>query len=91
MEAVLDAPDPMTRSGIRDRAMLLIAFTVGLRASELVGLRVADASLQPAPRAQSYRFHLAYHNFRTQQVKQEEDKRVAQEKARLVSKPKFRP
>ena len=26
-----------------------------------------------------------------QQVKQDEDKRVAQEKARLVSKPKFRP
>ena len=26
-----------------------------------------------------------------QQVKQEEDKRVAQEKARLISKPKFRP
>jgi integrase/recombinase XerD len=49
MEAVLDAPDPTTRSGIRDRAMLLIAFTAGLRVSELVGLRVADASLQPPP------------------------------------------
>ena len=51
MEAVLDAPDPTTGSGIRDRAMLLIAFTAGLRVSELVGLRVADASLQPAPQS----------------------------------------
>jgi len=49
MQAVLDAPDPTTRSGIRDRAMLLIVFTAGLRVSELVGLRIADASLSPPP------------------------------------------
>lgn len=49
MEAVLNAPDPTTRNGIRDRAMLLVVFTAGLRVSELVGLRVPDAFLQPPP------------------------------------------
>lgn len=38
MDAVLRAPDVTTRSGIRDRAMLHLAFAVGLRASELVTL-----------------------------------------------------
>lgn len=37
---LLDAPDPTTRLGIRDRAMLLLALAGGLRVSELVGLRV---------------------------------------------------
>jgi site-specific recombinase XerD len=40
--ALLDAPDPTTRLGIRDRAMLYAALTGGLRVSELVGLRVTD-------------------------------------------------
>lgn len=44
MQALLDAPDPSTRHGVRDRAMLYLAFTGGLRVSELVGLRVGDAS-----------------------------------------------
>lgn len=42
MNAVLDAPDPTTRSGVRDQAMLYLAFAGGLRVSELVGLRVED-------------------------------------------------
>jgi len=46
MQALLDAPDPSTRHGIRDRAMLHLAFTGGLRVSELVGLRVDDASFR---------------------------------------------
>ncbi len=46
MKAVLDAPDPHTRSGIRDRAMLHLGFTAGLRVSELVGLRLDDVTLQ---------------------------------------------
>ncbi len=40
--AVLDAPDPASRLGIRDRAMLYVGLTGGLRASELVGLRLDD-------------------------------------------------
>ncbi len=49
MQAVLDAPDPRSRKGVRDRAMLHIAFAAGLRVSELVGLRVDDVMLQPQP------------------------------------------
>lgn len=40
--ALLDAPDPTVRRGIRDRAMLILAVTGGLRVSELVGLRLND-------------------------------------------------
>lgn len=49
VRAVLDAPDPRTRSGIRDRAMLHLCFAAGLRVSELVGLRLENLILQPAP------------------------------------------
>jgi len=45
MQAILDAPDPRTRGGIRDRAMLHVAYAAGLRVSELVGLRVDDVTL----------------------------------------------
>jgi site-specific recombinase XerD len=41
-QALLDAPSPSTRLGVRDRAMLHLALAGGLRASELVGLLVAD-------------------------------------------------
>jgi site-specific recombinase XerD len=37
---LLDAPDLSTVPGIRDRAMLHLAFAAGLRVSELVGLRL---------------------------------------------------
>jgi site-specific recombinase XerD len=37
-QALLDAPDPNTRLGIRDRAMLHLGIAGGLRVSELVGL-----------------------------------------------------
>lgn len=46
-QAVLDTPDPTTRDGIRDRAMLHLAFAAGLRVSELVGLRLGDLLPQP--------------------------------------------
>ncbi len=49
MQAVLDAPDPRARDGVRDRAMLHLAFAAGLRVSELVGLRLDEVSLQPQP------------------------------------------
>ena len=45
MKAVLDAPDPATRNGIRDQAMLYLGFAAGLRVSELVGLRLGDVEL----------------------------------------------
>ena len=40
MKALLDAPDPRTASGTRDRAMLHLAFAAGLRVSELIGLQL---------------------------------------------------
>lgn len=46
MQAILDAPNPSTRDGVRDRAMLHLAFTGGLRVSELVGLKVGDATFR---------------------------------------------
>jgi integrase/recombinase XerD len=45
VQALLDAPDPATRRGIRDRAMLHIAICAGLRVSELVGLQINDVAL----------------------------------------------
>jgi site-specific recombinase XerD len=47
MQAILNAPDPTQREGIRDRAMLYLCFAGGLRVSELVGLRLNDLTLQP--------------------------------------------
>lgn len=38
VQTLLDAPDRRTASGIRDRAMLHLAFAGGLRVSELVGV-----------------------------------------------------
>ena len=49
MQAILDAPDPRTRLGIRDRAMLHVAFACGLRVSELVGLGIDDLTFSPQP------------------------------------------
>ena len=45
---MLDAPDPTTREGIRDRAMLHLAVCAGLRVSELTGLRIDDVAAQAA-------------------------------------------
>lgn len=47
MQAVLDAPNPGGRDGVRDRAMLHLAYAAGLRVSELVGIRLDEVVLQP--------------------------------------------
>ena len=40
VEALLEAPDPKTAYGLRDRAILELIYSSGLRASETVGLKV---------------------------------------------------
>ncbi|MCF8210006.1 MAG: site-specific integrase [Rhodoferax sp.] len=47
MQALLDAPDPTTPDGIRDRAMLYVTYSAGLRVSELVGLQLDNLSFDP--------------------------------------------
>lgn len=48
-QALLDAPSVTTTGGLRDRAMLHLAFAAGLRVSELVGLKLDDVEFQPHP------------------------------------------
>lgn len=47
VQALLDAPARDTLTGLRDRAMLALAYNAGLRVSELVGLALEDLE-QPA-------------------------------------------
>jgi integrase/recombinase XerD len=49
IQALLDAPDPKSRYGLRDRAMLHLAYAGGLRVSELIGLQLDDLTLHPQP------------------------------------------
>lgn len=49
IQALLDAPDPKSRYGLRDRAMLYVAYACGLRVSELVCLHMADFTPHPQP------------------------------------------
>ncbi len=49
VRAIIDAPDLMTRLGIRNRAMLHLCFACGLRVSELVELPLAQVSLHRTP------------------------------------------
>ena len=46
IEALLAQPNIETDSGIRDRAMLEMLYATGLRVSELVNLKMADADLE---------------------------------------------
>ncbi|MFT5430978.1 MAG: integrase/recombinase XerD [Myxococcota bacterium] len=48
VEAMLAAPNPDTRLGRRDHAILLVAAQTGLRVSELIGLSWADLQLDGA-------------------------------------------
>ncbi len=54
VQALLDAPDPTTLTGVRDRAMLHLAFATGIRVSELVGLLREDLVFQPQPSIHIY-------------------------------------
>lgn len=42
MQAILDAPDPRTWAGQRDRALFSLMYNTGARVSEVIGLRVGD-------------------------------------------------
>jgi integrase/recombinase XerD len=42
VETLLEQPDSATALGLRDRAMLEVLYSTGLRVSELIGLRVSD-------------------------------------------------
>src|SRR5688500_1500051 len=46
VQALVNAPTPTTRQGLRDRAMLHLAICAGLRVSELTGLRLEDVASQ---------------------------------------------
>ena len=48
-DALLNAPDRSHRIGRRDHALLLTAVQTGLRASELLGMQVADVHLGTGP------------------------------------------
>lgn len=48
IEAILDAPDRTNRTGQRDRVMLATLYNTGARVSELIGMRVADLTLEPS-------------------------------------------
>lgn len=45
LPSLLDAPDPETASGLRDRAILEILYATGARVSEVSGLRLEDLDL----------------------------------------------
>jgi integrase/recombinase XerD len=46
VEKLLGMPDLSTLAGLRDRAMIEVLYSSGLRVSELVGLRVSDLDMQ---------------------------------------------
>lgn len=46
MQAILDAPDASTHSGLRDRVLLLLMYNTGARVSEIATLCVADLHLE---------------------------------------------
>ena len=48
VEALLEAPDPETANGLRERALLELLYSCGLRVSEALNLDVDDVSTQSA-------------------------------------------
>lgn len=49
IQAILNAPDMTTHSGVRDRAMIQLCYAAGLRVSELVTLPLSALVLHPTP------------------------------------------
>lgn len=49
IQVLIDTPSVDTVSGLRDRAMLYLAFAAGLRVSEMLGLRLEDVVFHPQP------------------------------------------
>ncbi len=49
VQALLNAPDLRTATGVRDRAMLHLAYAGGLRVTELVTLRLEQFDTRPPP------------------------------------------
>lgn len=47
LQAILDTPDATTRSGQRDRVLLMLMYNTGARVSEVAGLNVGDLVLGP--------------------------------------------
>ncbi len=47
VQALLDAPDVSTRTGLRDRVLVTLMYNTGARVSELAALKVGDLSLVP--------------------------------------------
>lgn len=52
IQALLDAPDTSTAAGLRDRAMLHVAYACGLRVAELVSLRLDQFAPRTPPSIQ---------------------------------------
>lgn len=46
MQALLDSTDPYSRTGVRDKALLLLLYNTGARVSEIVGLKITDLRLK---------------------------------------------
>jgi integrase/recombinase XerD len=49
IQALLAAPDPHTWFGQRDRILLQVLYNTGARVSEMIGIRIADVTIDGAP------------------------------------------